>query len=135
MPPLLTAVASNLAGVTVHEYGHFYRSPLSLAKWGWFWRVTWGGVANVEHAALLVVNECVQVRTFDPDLTVDHFLLVLHILPCDGVDAALSVLKKPIKGGVSLHLVPKSVNLPDYSSISHVGKCLIDYEFPGGPTA
>ena len=82
----------------------------------------------------LILDEVVEVGSFDPDHGTGQFLLGDGVLLHDFVQTMLCISTQLVEGVPELHLSSEAIDLPNYSGVGHVCDRLIDQELLGGTT-
>ena len=81
---------------------------------------------GVEGSLQLILDEVVEVGSFDPDHGAGQFLLGDGVLLHDSVQLMLHIPAQLIEGVPELHLSSEAIDLPDYAGVGHVCDCLVD---------
>ena len=88
-----------------------------------------------EGSFQLILNEVVEVGTFDPNHRTGQFLLGDGVLLHDFVQTVLRISTQFVERVPELHLSSEAIDFPDYSGVSHVCNRLVDQELLGGTTS
>ena len=80
----------------------------------------------------LILNELVEVGTFDSDHRTGQVLLGDGVLLHDFVQPVLRISTQLVEGVPELHFSSEAIDFPDYSGVSHICDCLVDQELLGG---
>ena len=83
----------------------------------------------------LILNELVEVGTFNPDHGTGQVLLGDGVLLHDFVQPVLRISTQFVESVPELHLSSEAIDFPDYSGVSHICDRLVDQELLGGTTS
>ena len=81
-----------------------------------------------EGSFQLILNELVEVGTFNPDHRTGQVLFSDGVLLHDFVQPMLRISTQLVEGVPKLHLSSEAIDFPNYSWVSHVCDRLVDQE-------
>ena len=79
-----------------------------------------------EGSLQLILNEVVEVGTFNPDHGTGQVLLGDGVLLHDFVQTVLRVSTQFVESVPELHFSSEAIDFPDYSGVGHICYCLVD---------
>ena len=79
-----------------------------------------------EGSFQLILDEAVEIGTFDPDHGTGQVLLGDGVLLHDSVQTMLHFSTQLVESVPELHFSSEAIDFPDYSGVSHICDRLVD---------